>query len=336
MHPKLQQTAHLIRIEGGRQPLLGLRRAHILRRGCACSSPRASEIGRTSAPPTTAVECCAGRVPRRARPPRRSAPARCRARSSGGSRADRKIPATSASRVGTRQPYEGSYAVRSTDAPRNDRSRRAVPNSPRDARAPQRVSAWVTSSPIRERNSVLMAGWNRSMSLAPMARMPNAPFEPRGVSATEPISIESFAEEKVALRIADLSASRLARLQQGLEGLHGGVGRVGGSQEAARRGLQGARFLEKQHQHRISGVEILAQARLDGVDRCPKESVRGSAAELEPVDALGERVIGASHVDQLLQLAFERLIAIAQHLHLALHQTHRRRRSRADGASAAW
>ena len=41
------------------------------------------------------------------------------------------------------------------------------------------------------------------------------------------------------------------------------------------------------------------------------------------MNAIGQRVIGAGHIDELLQLALERLVALAQHLDLALHQAHR-------------
>ena len=43
----------------------------------------------------------------------------------------------------------------------------------------------------------------------------------------------------------------------------------------------------------------------------------------QPVDPLGQHVVGAGHVHQFLQLALERLVALAQHLHLALDQAHR-------------
>src|SRR5665213_3826270 len=43
-------------------------------------------------------------------------------------------------------------------------------------RALYRINAYVTSSPTRDRNSVLMPGWNLSASLAPMARIPNSPL----------------------------------------------------------------------------------------------------------------------------------------------------------------
>ncbi len=41
------------------------------------------------------------------------------------------------------------------------------------------------------------------------------------------------------------------------------------------------------------------------------------------MNAVGQRVIGAGHIDEFLQLALERLVALAQHLDLALDQAHR-------------
>ncbi len=58
-------------------------------------------------------------------------------------------------------------------------------------RPSQRVSAKVTNSPMRERNSVLIPGWNLSASPAPMARSPSAPFGPSGVTAAEPMPAAS-------------------------------------------------------------------------------------------------------------------------------------------------
>lgn len=55
----------------------------------------------------------------------------------------------------------------------------------------QRVSAYAINSPMRKRNSVLMPGWKRSASLAPIASSPMLPFGPSGTRATEPISIVS-------------------------------------------------------------------------------------------------------------------------------------------------
>ena len=44
----------------------------------------------------------------------------------------------------------------------------------------------------------------------------------------------------------------------------------------------------------------------------------------QAVNAVGQRIVGAGHIDEFLQLALERLIALAQHLDLALDQAHRR------------
>src|SRR3984885_15279500 len=59
------------------------------------------------------------------------------------------------------------------------------------------------------------------------------------------------AEKIVALRVADLSAARLARLQQRLEGLDVGVRRSSGAQKSARHAFHGPRLLEEQHHHRM-------------------------------------------------------------------------------------
>src|SRR5271156_5525966 len=74
-----------------------------------------------------------------------------------------------------------------------------------------------------------------------------------------------LAEEKIALTVADLSASRFARLQQRLERLHLRAARVRISQESAR--LERARGLEEQEQYRVARVEVLAQACLRRADR---------------------------------------------------------------------
>src|ERR1700733_2961806 len=129
-----------------------------------------------------------------------------------------------------------------------------------------------------------------------------------------------LAEEKIALSVADLSASRFARLQQRLERLHLRSARVRISQESVR--LERARGLEEQEQHRVARVEVLAQARLRRADRLGQ----GASAEQalrEAVYALGERVVGARDLHQFLQLTLERLIALAQYLHLALDQADR-------------
>ena len=42
------------------------------------------------------------------------------------------------------------------------------------------------------------------------------------------------------------------------------------------------------------------------------------------MNAIGQRIVGARHIDEFLQLALERLVALAQHLDLTLHQAHRR------------
>ena len=44
------------------------------------------------------------------------------------------------------------------------------------------------------------------------------------------------------------------------------------------------------------------------------------------MDAARQRVVRARDIEQLRKLALERLIAIAQHFHLALDQAHRRAR----------
>ena len=42
----------------------------------------------------------------------------------------------------------------------------------------------------------------------------------------------------------------------------------------------------------------------------------------QAMDAIREPVVGARDIHQLLQLALERLVALAQHFHLALDQAH--------------
>ena len=77
------------------------------------------------------------------------------------------------------------------------------------------------------------AGWNRSASLAPIARMPSAPLGPSGSQRHRADLDGILAEQEVALRVADLSAARLARLQQRFESLDLGIRGIGGSQESA-------------------------------------------------------------------------------------------------------
>src|ERR1700678_1365962 len=54
-----------------------------------------------------------------------------------------------------------------------------------------------------------------------------------------------LAEQIVTLRVADLSASRLAGLQQGLKGLDVGISGVAGAQESACGGLQSPCLIEE-------------------------------------------------------------------------------------------
>ena len=72
----------------------------------------------------------------------------------------------------------------------------------------------------------------------------------------------------------------------------------------------------------MHGVEILAQRSLDGVDGL-EQGVRANQPLAQAMNAIGQRIIGAGHIDEFLQLALERLIALAQHFDLALDQAHR-------------
>ena len=130
-----------------------------------------------------------------------------------------------------------------------------------------------------------------------------------------------LAEQIVALRIADLAATRLAGLQQRFEHFDVGAADGVGAQEPPGCRFQGPSFFEKQHQDRMHGVEIFAQGSLDCIDGL--EQVMGFDQPLaQSMNAVGQGVVGARHIDQFLQLAFERLIALAQHLYLTLHQAH--------------
>src|ERR1700728_3264373 len=73
-----------------------------------------------------------------------------------------------------------------------------------------------------------------------------------------------LAEEKIALSVADLPASRFARLQQRLERFHLRAARIHISQEAP--GLECARSFDEQEQYRIARIEVLAQACLRRAD----------------------------------------------------------------------
>src|ERR1019366_5426076 len=77
-----------------------------------------------------------------------------------------------------------------------------------------------------------------------------------------------LAEKIVALRVANLSASRLTGLQRRSEVLEVGPADIVGPQEPPRPRLQRSSLIEKQHQYRVHGVEILAQGRLDRIDGC--------------------------------------------------------------------
>ena len=69
----------------------------------------------------------------------------------------------------------------------------------------------------------------------------------------------------------------------------------------------------------MHGVEILAQRRLGGVDGF-EQRARPDQALAQAVNAVGEHVVGARHVDELLQLALQRQVAFTQDLDLPLHQ----------------
>src|SRR5882672_10554022 len=73
----------------------------------------------------------------------------------------------------------------------------------------------------------------------------------------------------------------------------------------------------------MHGVEILAQRGLHGNDGL-RQRVRANQTLAQSVNAIGQRIVGARHIDEFLQLALERLVALAQHLDLPLHQAHRR------------
>ncbi len=83
--------------------------------------------------------------------------------------------------------------------------------------------------------------------------------------------------------------------------------------------LQVAGRLQKQHQHGMHRVEILAHRGLDRIDRGGKIP-RSNQALAQAVNSIGQRVVGAGDVDEFLQFALESQVAVAQDLDLAFNQ----------------
>ena len=131
---KSEQPPHLIGIEGGRQPLLRLRRAHLLCRIQPAAALAQQKLVETSVWPTVAAGCCGAPDRRSAVRRRRREPESSRARPT------RLIPRRSqncqqarAGRADRPPPCACSCGARASDAPRSARSRRAGPRRPRPA-----------------------------------------------------------------------------------------------------------------------------------------------------------------------------------------------------------
>jgi hypothetical protein len=92
------------------------------------------------------------------------------------------------------------------------------------------------------------------------------------------------------------------------------------AKEPTRRG-QRLGLVEKQYEHRVHGLEILAQAGFHRIHRF-QQAVRLDEALTEPMNPVREGIIGAGHVHQFLQLALQGLIPFAQDFHLTFDQTH--------------
>src|SRR5450755_2534891 len=73
----------------------------------------------------------------------------------------------------------------------------------------------------------------------------------------------------------------------------------------------------------MPGLEILAQRDLDRVDGL-QQVARADQALAQAMNALGQCVIAACHIDQLLELALEHLVAVPQHFDLPLDKADRR------------
>src|SRR5688572_808867 len=133
------------------------------------------------------------------------------------------------------------------------------------------------------------------------------------------------AEQELALRIAQLPAARLARAEQAVEGAQLRRLRGHDAQEAAlREALRRARYHE--HEDRLPGAELLPKRRFDRRNG-GSVVIRGDQAARHGQDPRAEDVVLARDVHEVLDLALELAVALAQHLDLALEQ--------GDGGSAA-
>ena len=174
---KSSSRAHLVRIERRRQALFRswarARPRAGFARACALAQQELVKRAHRREPPLDAAR---GRG-------RRACPVAAKVRtcaaverrSSARSCARRRRRRAARYRRGRRRPCERSCAARASDARRSARSI-ALSFGCTAGPRPQRVKAFASSSPMRVRNSVLMAGWNRSASLAPIARRPSAPL----------------------------------------------------------------------------------------------------------------------------------------------------------------
>ena len=131
------------------------------------------------------------------------------------------------------------------------------------------------------------------------------------------------AKQEFALGIANLAAARLAGGEQAVEAAKGRI--IGG--HATQELLCCLVFVRharaRQHQHRVEGVEVFAQAGFDFGD-CGRGTAGTQQPAREAMDFLGQHVIGARHIHELGQFLVLRLDLLAQYLDLALDQRHGR------------
>jgi hypothetical protein len=74
-----------------------------------------------------------------------------------------------------------------------------------------------------------------------------------------------------------------------------------------------------EHERSMEGIEVLAQAGLDAIERIDTIA-RAHQAAREAVQTLGDGVIGARHAHEVCEFAFDGGVFLAQHLDLPLDQ----------------